>query len=210
MSGSGNDAVEEVLAVPRATLDAAGLLETGFRAGGHLTALPIVEAEGVFLPRPRAEDDPSWKQIIPYAVVRCRELVFMLRRTARGAESRLHELLSIGVGGHVNPAPVDARQRVEDGLRRELEEELAWGAPYRCPAYRYHALGTINDDANDVGRVHFGIVYLVETESTDVYVRETDLLEGGFVTPAEIREQRHALESWSRQVFDAVLNRSAE
>ena len=63
--------MEEVLVVPRQTLDRRGLLRDGFHAGGVEEVLEAVRDVGRFVPRPRAEEDPSLKQIIPYGVVTC-------------------------------------------------------------------------------------------------------------------------------------------
>ena len=125
-SGTGprDDGGESVLAVPVAALRDQGLLHQGFATGDVPAVLRLIECTGEFLDRAAAEQNPDWKQIIPYAVVASDGLVFQFRRTRKGGEPRLHSRLSIGVGGHINPDPVDRSGRVEAGLRRELEEEL--------------------------------------------------------------------------------------
>src|SRR5437879_5721983 len=81
---------ESVLAVDRARLIDAGVLPQGFSADGWEKLLQVVAEEGAFSPRSELEEDPSRKQVIPYAVVTFRERVFLLRRTKRGGEARLH------------------------------------------------------------------------------------------------------------------------
>ena len=105
-------------------------------------ALAIVAREGRFVRRGDAEDDPTHKQVIPYLVLRDGERWFLMRRTRGGGDARLHDLGSIGVGGHLNPGDVD----VEGGLRREWREELV--ADF-VPAFE--PLGLLNDDTTPVG-----------------------------------------------------------
>ena len=49
------------------------------------------------------EVDPSFKQVIPYLVLRDAERYFLMRRTRAGVDARLLGRYSIGVGGHLNP-----------------------------------------------------------------------------------------------------------
>jgi predicted NUDIX family phosphoesterase len=197
-----SNAGERVLAVPRRILLERGFIRTGFNPGGLEEALAIVREHGEFVPRPEAERDPSWKQIIPYAVVHHRRRIFLMQRSRRGGEPRLYNRFSIGVGGHINPGPSDPVSRVEDGLRRELEEELCWPA-----AYAVHPLGMLNDDSEPVGEVHFGLVYRVEAPSARVAVRETELLSGGFAGLDEIHRRLPEMETWSQRVARALLER---
>ena len=106
------NSAESVLAVPRRILLERGFIRSGFSPGGLEGVLAIVGEHGDFLPRPRAERDPSWKQIIPYAVVHHRQRVFLMQRSGRGGEPRLYNRFSIGVGGHINPGPSTPDSRV--------------------------------------------------------------------------------------------------
>jgi predicted NUDIX family phosphoesterase len=82
--------------------------------------LAAVARDGQYRPRPQVELDPAFKQIIPYLVLRDRERYFLMRRTRAGADQRLHDRWSIGVGGHLNPEDGD----LAAGLRREWAEEI--------------------------------------------------------------------------------------
>ncbi len=200
ITGPSLPAKEEVLAVPRADLDRAGILAHGFRAEGLERCLAIVAERGTFLRRGEAEEDPGHKQIIPYAVVTFQDRVFLLRRTSRGGEARLHGKFSIGVGGHVNPERVPPARLVEAGLQRELAEELRFDRPFAC-----RPIGLINDDRVPVGRVHLGIVYLVAASDAAVRVREEELLLGRFARQEELRQVLPFMESWSRLVAEALF-----
>lgn len=213
--------MEFVLVVPRAVLfpDCAphGLAVFGEEWSRERFDRAVRE-HGYFVERAHAETDPTLKQVIPYTVVVRRDAaadagapgatdrteVLLLARTKRGGDARLHEKLSIGVGGHVNPVdaidPEDAGGRLADPLpaatRREvMEEELEVSG-----ATRLTPVGLINDDTNAVGAVHVGLVQILELLGGDARVREVDQLEGSFVTLAELRERADAgdrLETWS-------------
>jgi len=183
---------EQVLVVPRATV-ITGAGWTGIRTDGIEAFLAAVDAEGRFEPRTVMEVDPSFKQVIPYLVLRDSERYFLMRRTRAGGDARLHDRWSIGVGGHLNPGDGD----LAGGLRREWAEELI--ADFE-PDFRL--VGLLNDDTTDVGSVHLGAVYVADAGGRPVAIRETDKLSGAFADPSEVAAVADDLETWSRLVFD--------
>jgi predicted NUDIX family phosphoesterase len=191
---------EQVLVVPReALVPGDGWL--GIRKTDLADALALVASEGRFMRRGDAEEDPSFKQVIPYLVLRDGERWFLMRRTTGGGDARLHNLWSIGVGGHLNPGDGD----VDGGLRREWHEEVAADfVPVFTP------LGLLNDDTTAVGRVHIGFVFTADAAGRDVAIRETDKLEGAFAPTDRVAEVRDGLETWSRLAFDALTDRPSD
>jgi predicted NUDIX family phosphoesterase len=190
---------ERVYVVPRAALpDAAGWY--GLRVDGFDEFIATVERDGRFEPREAMELDPSFKQIIPYLVLRDGPRYFLMRRTRAGSDARLHGRSSIGVGGHLNPGD----RRLVDGLRREWHEELV--ADF-TPEFRLTAL--LNDDTTAVGSVHLGAVYVADVEGRPVTIRETAKLTGGFATAEEIAAVADDLETWSRLAFEFLEARAA-
>lgn len=190
---------EEVLVVPRGAL----MGPSGWRgvlSAGAQPYLTVIEREGRFAPRAAMESDPRFKQVIPYLVLRDREHFFLMRRTRAGADARLHDLFSIGIGGHLNPGDVD----LAGGLAREWSEEL--DAAF-VPEFRF--LGLLNDDETEVGRVHVGAVFLAEADGRPVAVRETEKLEGRFAAPLELLAVHDRMETWSQLVLDFVSGRKA-
>lgn len=174
--------------------------ETGFSRAVFEDA---VRAHGFFVERATAERTPTWKQVIPYTLVARGAEVLLLRRSARGGESRLHGKLSIGVGGHVNP--IDAESGRDELLaacaRREIDEELEVRG-----SYEIRSLGLLNDDSNPVGAVHLGLVQ-VATLHGSVQVREVDALEGSFVQAPELERLRASganFETWSLLLLDRL------
>jgi predicted NUDIX family phosphoesterase len=183
---------ELVLVVPRDALpDLGGWY--GLRTDGLDGFAELVARQGSFRPRPAMEIDPSFKQVIPYLVLRDGERFFLMRRTRAGGDARLFDRYSIGVGGHLNPGDKD----LAGGLRREWAEEVA--ADFE-PAFRLVAL--LNDDTTEVGSVHLGAVYVADAEGRPVAIRELDKLEGSFAEPAAVAAVADKLETWSRLTFE--------
>jgi predicted NUDIX family phosphoesterase len=157
----------------------------------------VVAAHGRFAPRAAMEVDPRFKQVIPYLVLLDGERVFLMRRTRAGADARLHDRYSIGVGGHLNPGDGG----LLGGLRREWSEEV--DADFE-PVFRLVAL--LNDDTTEVGAVHLGAVYVADADGRPVTIRETEKLEGGFAPRAEVAAVVDRMETWSRLVFEFLLD----
>ena len=152
-----------------------------------------------FLPRPEAENDPSHKQIIPYVTLCRGNEVFVTRRLKKGNETRLHGLLSIGVGGHINPDKDGYDEKVlERGMTREIEEEV-----YITSVGTLTPRGMINDDTQEVGSVHLGLFFTLEVTG-DVSVRETEKLEGFWVKRSELPALSEQMETWSQFVTQAL------
>lgn len=207
--------MEFVLVVPRRELFADCFPQgfVPFENASEVEAFrTLVRERGFFIERARAETDPDLKQIIPYTMVvrACAEErtneVLLLRRLARGGEARLHDKLSIGVGGHINPidAGTNALERASvlaACTRRELDEELVlFGEPV------LDEVGLLNDDSNPVGAVHLGLVQVARV-SGDVEVREKDVLEGDFASPARLAELQSAganYETWSARLVEKL------
>lgn len=148
--------------------------------------------------RSRVEEDERWRQIIPYVVTRHNGRVLLLERLSSQGESRLHNLLSIGVGGHVNPSDSvnGGRNIVENAMWREMKEELDFeGKP------EFDLRGIINFRGDPVARVHLGFAYIADFASQPK-IRETDKMTGAFVTSAQLPSYYDRMEGWSRVLID--------
>jgi predicted NUDIX family phosphoesterase len=184
---------ELVLVVPRAAVLAPPGWH-GVRADGVEAVLAAARSTGRYLPRAEVEGDPSYKQLIPYLVLRDGARYFLMRRTSAGGDARLFERYSIGIGGHVEPGDGD----LLGGLAREWREEIA--ADFEP---RFIPVGLVNDDTTDVGSVHLGVVFVADVGGRPVAIREATKLSGGFADPVAVRAVRAAMETWSQLVFDA-------
>jgi predicted NUDIX family phosphoesterase len=198
---------ELVLVVPTAAVVAelgGGSAWLGIRVAGEAALADLLRRDGAFRPRSAMEQDPSWKQVIPYPVLRDGEAWYLMRRTRAGGDVRLHDRFSIGVGGPVNPADGGLDGDLSAALRREWHEELVVDF---LPAFRF--VGLLNDDSTPVGQVHLGLVYEGDAAGRPVAIRETDKLSGAFVGATEVAAVSDRLETWSRIAFEFLEARPA-
>ncbi len=199
------------LAFPHGFVPARDVAGSPFRPQAFLDA---IRKRGYFVERRRAEQDSSIKQIIPYTVVTHHNSVLRLQRLTGGAEARLHGKGSVGVGGHINPK--DGEKGVQVGAMaaiepvagklvaaaawRELTEEISIDVPRNVTL-----AGFINDDSNEVGSVHFGIVLVAQAVSDRFEVLEPDQLTAGFVSRDALLSDSPNLETWSSLVVEALF-----
>lgn len=203
-------AAERVLVVPTAVFHQLGHFQ-GFCADVDRYLTPLLESEQAgYRPRDEVEQDPGFKQLIPY-VVFCHErpngqlTVFQYRRGSGMGEGRLHRKRSVGIGGHISTVDRDADDQgnpYDEGLRRELEEEVVIETPYMA-----QCVGLINDDETEVGRVHLGVVHRFDVAKPAVRSREVDLIESGFRPVDELLADLSDFETWSQICLEAMFRR---
>jgi predicted NUDIX family phosphoesterase len=194
---------ERVLVVPSAELDRLGRFQGFSPAVDHYLGGLLVPDLMEYRPRSQVEDDPSFKQIIPYVVFRCVDAVFCYTRGKSQGEARLHRLRSLGVGGHVSEADAQGGKSLdayESAMRRELHEEVEVTS-----SGRIRRVGLINDDATPVGRVHLGVVHLFDLAAPRVAAREAGLAEAAFLPLSTVREIHDEFESWSQICIKSLL-----
>ncbi len=194
---------ERVLVVPSAELDRLGRFQ-GFSAEAerYITALLVPELMQ-YRPRSEVENDPGFKQIIPYVVFRSSEAVFCYTRGKSQGEARLHRLRSLGVGGHVSEEDAQGGKSLdayEGAMRRELDEEVEVTSPGLL-----RRVGLINDDSTPVGQVHLGVVHLFELERPQVAAREEGLAEAGFLPLSNVFLIQQEFETWSQICIASFL-----
>jgi predicted NUDIX family phosphoesterase len=194
---------EQVLVIERNILEQAGMFQGfAFDVNHYLDKL---FAPGVprFMPRPLAEKDPSFKQLIPYVVMTHGGKYLSYVRGKRAGETRLVGNRSIGIGGHINPGdslPLfssDFRDAYLAAVKREVDEEVCVDAKYQD-----NIVALLNDDSNDVGKVHLGVVHRWELDAPNVTRREQMITQMAFLSHAELQEVRDTLETWSRLCLD--------
>lgn len=196
---------ERVMVVPARLLDEVGRFQ-GFCADTERYLSIVLDKQHIsFRPRSQMEEDPSFKQIIPYCILRSGDTVFRYTRGKKMGEKRLHALESIGVGGHISltddrPLIGGAEQTYQEAMHRELDEEVIIES-----SYREQCVGLINDDSTPVGQVHLGVVHLFNLEQPQVRRREAALTQAGFVSLEELRSGRERLETWSQFCLDALF-----
>lgn len=188
---------EMIMVVPRALFDKLGSFQgIQFEPERYLPVL-LARENISFRPRSEMEENPAFKQIIPYVILTHEGRVFHYVRGKKGGEQRLHAKGSIGIGGHMNEsdeslfAMDEAAYRI--AVKREIEEEVQIEG-----SYDEKIVALINDDSNEVGKVHLGIVHVFQLASDQVSARESAIAEPGFLTVDELRGRLDRLESWSQ------------
>lgn len=171
------------------------------RDGGTLQQF-FKKASLTYLARRVAETDESHKQIIPYCLIRNindKSKYFVYQRSKKAGEDRLHDLYSLGVGGHINPVLKDCPDQdiFWENVDRELHEETT------IEQYISHTRGVLYDDSNPVGRVHLGIVIDVFPFKSDIKSKDEAVINTSFMTLQEASEKN--LEGWSRIIVDKLL-----
>ena len=189
---------ESILVVRREYLAPYLTEDFGLITEGVEEIVRVIEAHHEFRPRPEMETDPAYKQIIPYVLVARGAEAFVMQRLKKGGEQRLHGLLSLGVGGHINPVDEAEGSALTAGLRREVDEEVAVER-----AVSLTPLGVINNDRDEVGRVHLGFLFRLEAEGA-VTVRETEKLSGSFMPIAALPALRDKMEGWSQIALEVL------
>lgn len=193
--------VEQVLVVPTLLFRELGHFQ-GFTTNTRPYLSTLLDpAYTKYLPRDAAENDPSYKQLIPYCIFRCGGEVFHYKRGNAQGEGRLHSKRSIGVGGHISSTDEGRESSAyHEALWREIQEEV-----FLESSYTETCVGLINDDQTEVGRVHLGIVHLFDLEAPKVRPREKSMIETGFALPAELSSQRDQFETWSQICLDHLF-----
>ena len=206
---------ELVFAIP--TVKLWGLLtykEKGFIQGNSNVLKRIVQ-NGLFRKRNELEKDPSFKQIIPYAIISCKEderggvqrnqSFYLFKRTSGQTEKRLNNKLSLGVGGHMNlcKSMEPEEKYLIDELKRELFEEVK--LLNGCLIENIEFIGFINDDTISVGSVHIGLLYDIQVSNKDVYINETGKMTAEWCEKTNLAEFYEEMETWTKITFDYYI-----
>jgi predicted NUDIX family phosphoesterase len=172
---------------------------------GNSEVLKRIVQNGLFLRRSELEDDPSFKQIIAYAIISNKESFYLFRRTSGQTEQRLHNKLSLGVGGHMNPvnSTEPKEEYLSDELKRELFEEVS--LLNGCLIENIEFIGFINDDTIPVGRVHIGFLYNIHVSNKEVYINETDKMTADWIDKPNLAEFYEEMETWTKITFDFYI-----
>ena len=172
---------------------------------GNQGLLKLIVQKGQFSNRRELEDDPSFKQIIPYGVISYKESFYLFRRKVGQKEKRLHNKYTLGVGGHMNPcnSNEDEEQYIIDELKRELFEEVR--LLDGCLLESIEFVGFINDDTIPVSKVHIGLLYNIRVSNSDIVIRETDKLTASWVDRSNLIKFYDAMETWTRIAFDSFI-----
>ena len=194
---------ENVLVVRRSLFDQLGSFQgLNFEPQKYLDAF-LSRGNNFFLPRPEAEINPAYKQIIPYALIAFENKVAYYVRGKKAGEQRLVAKGSIGIGGHMNEtdeslfALDEAAYRA--GVEREVNEEIKIESPYED-----RIVALLNDDTTEVGRVHLGIVHVFKLAEPKIEKREAMITGLTFLRKEELLARRASMETWSQICVESL------
>lgn len=199
---------EQVLVTPREAFEAVGSFN-GVRMNpqDYLSAF-LKPGVARYMDRELAEQSPQFKQIIAYAIFCHKGRILAYSRTSKGGEARLHDKMSLGIGGHINPVDglADNIETYLAGVEREIREEITFPGSATQQLY-----AVINDDTNEVGSVHLGIVHRFELDTEEVAPLEKKLADMKFHTLDELAGPLYGnLETWSAICVDALAQERAQ
>lgn len=197
-------AEEQVLVVERKVFESVGAFNgLAFDTQRYIDKL-FVQGVPRFLPRPQAEKDPSFKQLIPYVIMTCRDKYLSYVRGKKAGETRLVAKRSIGIGGHINPVDwtlftANPYKTYLEAVQREVAEEVSVDT-----SYTDKVVALLNDDSNEVGQVHLGIVHLWTLNEPKVERREQMITQMGFMSIPELQAVKETMETWSQICLDGL------
>ena len=194
---------ENIMVVRRSLIEQLGMFQgLCLDVDRYLPAL-LARENNFFTPRAPAETNPDLKQIIPYVLIVAGDSIFHYVRGKKSGEQRLVAKGSVGIGGHMNDGDEGLfsldRDAYNTAVQREVAEEMFIEAPYTN-----HVVALLNDDSNEVGKVHLGVVHIFRLESDAARKREAVITESGFLKIADLRARRDALETWSQLCIDGI------
>jgi len=164
----------------------------GIRSDNTDWYLNAITTHGEFHPRSLMEENPRYKQIIPYIIAQHQNSLFLMQRKKTASEKRLPGKYSLGIGGHIKAQDLGDTKDIFTWARREFEEEVAYEGTINIAP-----LGLINDDSNDVGRVHIGLVLLLTTDTTNISVK-SELAHGALTHIDQCLDYVPYMEPWSQ------------
>lgn len=185
---------EKILVVPRDILFSKKRIN-GIEAVDFSFYQNLIEKNKQFLWRSQMEVDPSYKQIIPYLVFNYEDKYFLMQRRSSASEARLQNKYSLGIGGHIREEDITGSD-IAGWAEREFAEEVKYDGNLIV-----EPIGLLNDDSNDVGRVHIGFVFLLKGDSANIKVR-SELKSGQLLTLEECLHNYENMENWTKLVFD--------
>ncbi|MFC4991155.1 hypothetical protein [Rubritalea tangerina] len=195
---------EQILVITRELLDSLGSFQ-GINTDVEQYLPSILDPKNnFFMDRAAAEDDPSHKQLIPYVLIRHNGKFVHYSRGKAGGEARLHAKRSLGIGGHINPEDKREDHLGYDtymaGVEREIAEEVLIDG-----SYSQRIIGLLNDDSNEVGKVHLGVVHLFDVNGNSVQSNEDAIADLQLSSPTAIKSDHYQqLETWSQFCADIL------
>ena len=189
---------EQVLVIRRSAFGNLGLFQgVSFKIDHYLQKIWHSD-EIEFIARKKAETDPDYKQLIPYVIMVHEDTILCYMRGEKSGEARLKQKYSIGIGGHINLSDVTAladgfRSTYLNAVAREIQEEVIVDSRHTD-----FIVGLINDDTNEVGKVHLGIIHIWFLDSPNIKIRDNEICNLEFLNIDQLQKIENRLETWSQ------------
>jgi len=160
-------------------------------------------------PDGNAELDFMYKQPISYLIVVNPYLkkILAYQRSSSDknyTEKRLQGKWSWGFGGHIEPFDTKNGDMLRESALREISEELEFTAG----PFEPKILGYVNYDSDSVGKVHFGILYLVPAIGTNMRPKDKEIETTRFLSMGELEELCNStdveVEGWSKIALEPL------
>lgn len=186
---------ERVLVIPTVDVETLCNNKHGLINVKEYDIISVIERNGFFVNREIAENDETIRQVIPYIILRENGKYLLFKRTKAQGEARLHNLVTVGVGGHINNQDSqDPLEAFKKGMIREINEEV----DVEIKDLKY--IGVINMVDTPVSRVHVGICYIADVKYNGL--REKDKFIEIFTSePSKYFEE---MEGWSKAVVQSL------
>ncbi|MBI2344589.1 hypothetical protein HYV10_00765 [Candidatus Dependentiae bacterium] len=186
---------EEILVVSTKSLFSHVKPWQGINSFDFDTILQSIQNNISFMPRPHAETNFAYKQIIPYLIFSFDKKLFVMQRRSNASEQRLANKLSLGIGGHIQENDIKEKDIFNWALREFYEEVNYRGT------LSHKKIGFLNDDSSDVGKVHLGIVWLINGDLAEISIKN-EHKNGMLLNMNECAQLYENMESWSKICFD--------
>jgi predicted NUDIX family phosphoesterase len=166
-----------------------------------------------FCPREEIENNLNFKQLIPYIILRIDNKIVGYTRTKKAGEERLHNQVSIGLGGHINLSDIvldgenlNVKETIQRNMFREIQEELKNDIWVNRKSFK----GFILDNSSEVSSVHIGLLEIWDIdwdiELNDLKTDDKGLSNIKTYSLQELIEIKDQLESWSSiALFERLL-----
>lgn len=140
------------------------------------------------------ETDPSWRQIIPYVLVKSPKGYCLMQRCKGQGEARLLGKHYIGAGGHVEEG-----HSIYYTALKECTEELG------LPLTTLELTGLMLTNGSPVDDVHLCVFGRAETLYTRFTSPEGLLHEARWVDTTELLQHTDTMEKWSQIIVEHVF-----
>ena len=124
-----------------------------------------------------------------------------MERSPNASEKKLKNKLSIGIGGHLNKN--DLKKDIISWGMREFHEEVNYH-----DSFEIKLIGFINDESNDVGKLHLGIIYLMQAHNNKINIK-SELKSGKLISLDECSKYYDQLEPWSQLGINFIKNKNS-